>query len=150
LCSFTGPLSYVRGSDRRNGTRFVLQSDVFGRIQLWQGAHLDEIGERALEDAVKARLIAVDQLQGRLCGYGGEAIGETGQLVLIGGLGRNRAIHDTGLDGPGAALAPESGKHLLDQAKLDGIGGSEAREELGVEGIKALARFVFKDNALGH
>ena len=99
---------------------------------------------------METRLIAVDQLQGRLGGYGGEAVGEPGQLVPIGGLGRNGAIHDAGFDGPGAALAPEGGKHLLDQAQLDGIGGREARDELGLEGIKGLARFVFKDDYLGH
>jgi hypothetical protein len=127
-----------------------LQSAVFGWIQLLPGAYEDEVGQRALEDALETRLIAVDQLQGRLGGYGGESIGETGQLVPIGGLDRNRVIHETGFEGPGAALAPESGKHLLDQAQLDGIGGSEAREELGLEGIKGPARFVIKDNALGH
>jgi hypothetical protein len=69
---------------------------------------------------------------------------------LIGGLGGDRAIHDTGLDGPGAALAPKGGEHLLHQAELHAIGGSETFDEAGEEGIKALARFVFEDHTLGH
>jgi hypothetical protein len=54
-----------------------LQSDVFGRIQLWQGAHQDEVGQGALEDPVETRLVAVHEFEGRLGGNGGEAIGET-------------------------------------------------------------------------
>jgi hypothetical protein len=65
-------------------------------------------------------------------------------------LGGNRAVHDAGLDGPGAALAPEGGKHLLDQAELNIIGGSEALDEAGEEVIEALARFVIEDDAPGH
>jgi hypothetical protein len=65
-------------------------------------------------------------------------------------LGGNRVIHEAGFDGPSAALAPKCGEHLLDQAELDAIGGSEARDELGVHGIKALARFAIEDNTPGH
>ena len=74
----------------------------------------------------------------------------TPSKTCVGGLGGARVIHEAGFDGPGAALAPKGGEHLLDQAQFDGIGGLEAREELGLEGIKGLARFVFKDNYLGH
>jgi hypothetical protein len=76
-----GRITFGFGSGRLfgNGTRFVLQFDVFrGRGQLLQGAHQDQVGQRALEDPMEARLVAVHQFQGRLGGYGGEAIGEAG------------------------------------------------------------------------
>ena len=70
-------------------------------------------------------------------------------LVVAGRLAGNGLVHDAGFHGPGAALPPESGKHLLDQAELDAIDWTEARDKLRQEIIKALARFVFKDETLG-
>jgi hypothetical protein len=51
-----------------NGTGVVWQFDVFGRIQLWQGAHQDEVGESALKDPMEPRLVAVHEFEGRLGG----------------------------------------------------------------------------------
>jgi hypothetical protein len=121
----------------------------FGRLQLLQGAHQDEIGMSALKDLVEALLVTVNEVEVRLRGSDCEGIGETGRLVGIGGPGGNRVIRDTGLDCPQAALAPNGGEHLLDHAELDAVGGTEALDEVGEEGIEILARFALQEKALG-
>jgi len=107
--------------------------------------------EGALEHAVEAGFIAMQEAQRGLAGELGEGGGEAGELVAVRGgrLAGDRGIHDSGFQCPGAALAPEGGDHLLDHAQLNAVGRAEAVEILGQEGVKALAGFVFEDNALG-
>jgi hypothetical protein len=58
-------------------------------------------------------------------------------------------IEHTGFDGPGAALAPAGGGHLLDHALLDFVGGAEAVGVLLEESEEMLARFVVEDETGG-
>jgi hypothetical protein len=56
---------------------------------------------------------------------------------------------ELGFDGPGPAHAPPSGHHLLNDAKLDAVGGLEALEVIGQDFSEAFGRFVFQDYDAG-
>jgi hypothetical protein len=58
-------------------------------------------------------------------------------------------IEQGGFDGPGAALAPVSGAHLLDHAELDPVGRAEAVDVLLQENQEVLARFVVENDTFG-
>jgi hypothetical protein len=51
-------------------------------------------------------------------------------------------VEELGFDGPGPAHAPPSRHHLLNDAKLDAVGGLEAFEVIGHDFSEALGRFV--------
>lgn len=106
--------------------------------------------KRALEHAVEPGFVAMHEAELRLAGEAGESGGDAGGLVTHRGarLAGNRGVHDAGSDGPGAALAPKGGGHLLNDAQFDAIGGAEAGEILGNGGVKALTGFVLKTTHL--
>jgi hypothetical protein len=58
-------------------------------------------------------------------------------------------IEQGGFNGPGAALAPVRGAHLLDHAELDFVGGLEAVDVLLEENQEVLARFVVQNDTFG-
>jgi hypothetical protein len=90
----------------------------------------------------------MEQVQLRGGSQFGEGSGDARDLVA-GGLIADGLFHQAILDGPGAADAPIGRNHFLDHGELDAIGGRETLDMLGHEVVKALAGFVFQDNALG-
>lgn len=81
-------------------------------------------------------------------GEGGEGGGDAGDLAA--GLGGFHAlVHEAGLDGPGAAKAPESGGHFLDHAEFDAIGGAESPDVLGNHPIEVRGGLIGEDHLFG-
>ena len=78
------------------------------------------------------------------CVSGGDA-----DDLVVAALLRNGGVQQAGLDGPGAALAPEGGDHLLDHGQLDVVGRAEDVQKLGDKLVEALARFVAEHDASG-
>jgi hypothetical protein len=78
----------------------------------------------------------VDVLEG--CGQ--EAITVTGIRDV------EACVKQAGFDGPGAAHAPPSGDHFLDDAELDAVGRLEAVQVIGQDFRETIGRFVFQDN----
>jgi hypothetical protein len=68
--------------------------------------------------------------------------------VAVGWAG-DLGIERAGFDGPGAALAPASGAHLLDQAELDFIDGPEVADVLLQEIQEVLALFAVQNDTVG-
>ena len=121
------------------GTRFVWKFDA---------AEEREVVEGALEHAVEAGFLALQEVQLRLGGEGGEAGGEAVESIA-GGLGGDGPVEAAGLDGPGAAHAPVGGDHFLDEAVLDGVDGVEAGGELIVDEAEGLGAFAVEADASG-
>ncbi len=58
-------------------------------------------------------------------------------------------VNQAGLDGPGAAKAPESGRHFFDHAELDVIGGAEFADVLGNHKIEVRGGLIGEDHLFG-
>ena len=102
----------------------------------------------ALIHTVEAGLIAMQEGQLGGVGEGGEGGGDAGDLAA--GLGGFDAlIEEAGLDGPGAAKAPESGRHFLDHAAFDAIGGAEFPDVLGNHQIEVRGGLIGEDHLFG-
>jgi hypothetical protein len=81
-------------------------------------------------------------------GEGGEGGCHAGDPIAgLGGF--NALIHEDGLDRPGAAKAPESGRHFLDHAELDAIGGAEFPDVLGNHQIEVRGGLIGEDHLFG-
>ena len=65
------------------------------------------------------------------------------------GLGIQGSGEEFVLDSPDTAEAPVGRGHFLNHAALDTVGGSEALEVLGAEGVKALGRFSGEHDGVG-
>ncbi len=102
--------------------------------------------EGALVDAMEAGFVAVHEGEAGVGGGVGEGGGHAIDFVA-GGLSFCVVLKDAGFEGPGAAHAPVGSRHFLDETELEAIGGLEAVEVLGEEGIEGCARFVFHDDA---
>jgi hypothetical protein len=124
-----------------NGTGFVWQL----RGRRGGSAEEEQVVESALEDAVEAGLVAVDE--GQIRRAFGEGGGDAAELVA-GPVG-HAVFEDAGLDGPGAALAPAGGDHLLDGAELDVVDRAEPFEELSEKLAEAVAVLVGEDDLGG-
>jgi len=126
-----------------NGTRFVWYPAVWDFL-----AEDEEVVEGALVHEMEAGFVAVHKgLAEDVVGFGeggGDAIEE-----VAGGLSGGVVVEHAGLDGPGTADAPEGGGHLFDSGELDAIGGLEAFDQLGHEGVEGLLGFAFEDDAIG-
>jgi hypothetical protein len=122
-----------------NGTRFV-----------WYGGGAEEkdVVEGALIVEMNAGLITVHEAE---AGFGGEFLEGGGYAIerIGGGLGVGLILEQSGFDGPGAAEAPVGSHHLLDQAELHAVGGLEAIEVLGEDGLETFGRFIAHDDLLG-
>jgi len=112
------------------------------------GTHEDHVVKGALVHEMKAGFVAVEEGEAGVGGGVGEGLGQAIQGVA-GGLAGGIVLEEAGFDGPGAAQAPGSGGHFLDDTDLDTILGRETVEVLGGEGIEALAAFLLENDAAG-
>jgi hypothetical protein len=96
---------------------------------------------------VKTGLIALQKGQGGRGGHDVEGGDHAVERVAVGWAG-DLVIEHAGFDGPGAALAPAGGAHLLDEAELDFADGPEVLDVLVQEIQEILALFVFEDDAV--
>jgi hypothetical protein len=83
----------------------------------------EEVADAAVEDAVEAGFVAVDEVELGGGGEGREAGGEA-HVVVPGGLLGEAGVEELGFDGPDAARAPLGEGHLLDDGGFDFGGGA--------------------------
>ncbi|HEX4644757.1 MAG TPA: hypothetical protein VH598_04040 [Verrucomicrobiae bacterium] len=65
------------------------------------------------------------------------------------GGGGHGLVHEAGFQGPGAAAAPLSRRHFVDQGELEIILGTKTGDVLPAEVVKFLLGFVFEDDTFG-
>ena len=122
----------------RNGIRFV-----------WQiGLHGEEHAQGAVEHAVEAGLVAIEERQGGGRSQFEEGVGE-GLAAGLTALATHAVGEELIFDDPGTAETPIGGGHLLDHAEFELIGGSESLQIIRESCLEAIRRFVREDNALG-
>ncbi len=102
-----------------------------------------QIVQRALVDAVQARLVAVQQGEFRRAGIVAEGRRDAAGFFAF-GLILDALVERGRLDGPGAAHAPECRYHLLHDAKFNPIGRNEALQVLLQQGLKCFRRLVIE------
>lgn len=103
--------------------------------------------EGPLVQHVEAGFIAVHEVQGGGIGEGLEGGSDT--VDGRKGDGGFDGIEHASFDGPGAAHAPGGTDHFLDEAELDVVGGLEAVDVGGKEGLEGFAGLVIEDEAAG-
>ena len=111
-------------------------------------AQEEEVAESALIHVVQAGFVAVHETEGGGGGEGGEGAGDAADGVG-GEVGLDSIVEEAGFDGPAAALAPEGGSHFLDEGHFDIVGGLEAMDVFGHDGLEGLGGFGLQDDASG-
>jgi hypothetical protein len=105
--------------------------------------------EGALEDAVEAGLITMDEGEGvGVIGEGGKG-GAEGLPIDGAGSGGKLAGEGSGFDGPEAAETPGGGDHLLDQAGLEVIDRPEAVKVDGEQLLEVLTGLIGEQHHRG-
>jgi hypothetical protein len=140
------------------GLGFVLRNFV---RSLWLvacgekvSAELKQALEGAVVEAAEAGFVAGEVLEeSRAVGQGLHGEGEAGVvgeghviLFKLRSYDAHFAVESGGLDGPGAAEAPGSGDHLVDQVEFYGVGRVELVQIRLAEEVEALLRFGFEDD----
>lgn len=90
---------------------------------------MEKVAEGALIEALDAGLVTVDEVELGAGGEGLESAGEAGGFIA-GRLSGEGVVEDLFFEGPNAAEAPTGGGHFIEEALLDGAGGSEAGDVL--------------------
>ena len=109
-------------------------------------AQEEEAAEGALIHVVEAGFVAVHETEGGGGGEGREGAGDAADGVG-GEVGLDGIVEEAGFDGPAAALAPEGGSHFLDEGHFDIVGGLEALDVLGHDGLEGFGGFALEDDA---
>jgi hypothetical protein len=119
------------------GARFVWQFDLAEELEVFEGA---------LEAALEAGFIAVDEVEFGAAGEIGEGSGDAvaGTSVFSGGF-----VEEIGFDAPKTALAPDGSREFLDEADFDAVGGIDPVNVLLVEECESIRAFALDEDASG-